>query len=405
MKKSKMFLNRTTRIAALLLALLLLPCIPFAGQAARASSATVPVRALYNVALRNGAGKGFEQVGVMRRGEILRSTREDGDWTIVRYKGLDVYVQSKYIEETTDALLSEGYVRCNTDVRVRNGPSSYARPLGLAEAGELFPLLQESEDWYQIDFFGVPGAVSKIYFDRLQAEQPTQQEANPAPLEAEEQAPQQGGSAAETPPATDATLVPAQSGQYAEAVELVYVYSNPSEDSSQLGKLYEGSIVPKLGTIGGWIQIEYNKRIGYVPAKYMRDSAYSPDQAVSDATAEAAAKKLIELMNENRRQAGAEPLAISNELMAYAKIRAQEITVVYSHTRPDGSMCNTLAPDLIFGENIARGTALPTPEAAAKGFMSSEAHRINAMDTRHTLTGAACVTVNGETFWVQLFGK
>jgi uncharacterized protein YkwD len=56
------------------------------------------------------------------------------------------------------------------------------------------------------------------------------------------------------------------------------------------------------------------------------------------------------------------------------------------------------------GENIAKGSGLPTAQSAADGFMNSTGHRENAMRTTFTKTGAACLKVGATTYWVHLFG-
>lgn len=368
-------------------------------------SSTVPMSVLRNAAIRSGPGKGHAIIGIARRGQILRSTVDVGDWSIIRYDGKDAYIYKEYVKELTDQALAEGYVRAKADMDVFNGPSSYAKVLGLAQRDQVFPLRNESNDWYEIEYYGTIGLVSKLYFESLgtgeTAKQPTQSETPSGKNQTSGNVQESGGTAALP---TD-IYVPVEGTQYVEATSFTYVRSGPSEDKSDLGKLYNGSIVVKLGTIGDWVCVEYNHRIGYVPSKHVKDSDYSPDKAVTQDQYAAAAQMLITLMNENRKNNGFAELEVSKVLMDAAKIRVEEITRIYSHTRPDGSMCNSIAPNDIFGENIARGTALPTPEAAAKGFMSSDAHKTNAMDTRHTKTGAACINVNGELFWVQLFGK
>ena len=90
-----------------------------------------------------------------------------------------------------------------------------------------------------------------------------------------------------------------------------------------------------------------------------------------------AAMDLINVINGYRAQNGIAKLTVSAALNADAKIRAKEIVQQFSHTRPDGTLCFTVDPANINGENIAEGggTLLYTGQQAADAFMGSPGHR------------------------------
>lgn len=61
------------------------------------------------------------------------------------------------------------------------------------------------------------------------------------------------------------------------------------------------------------------------------------------------------LLNEIRRENGLNVLTWNDDLGPAALIRAQEATILWSHTRPDGTDWYTVNPDLVYGENLANG--------------------------------------------------
>ncbi len=387
------------RIVVAVLALAV--CMPVCAEGRQSGPVTVEINAVSivvqakaNVYIRSGPGRENSKLGWMKKGDILRSTIADGEWTIVRYKGKEGFVLTKYLDELEKEPAIDEQVRAVAAASVYSGPSKYAGLVGKATVGETFPKLFEKGDWLKIDFHGRAAYVDKVQFEAFAGEVIQPEEGDQGPL---------AGNEAKSANPADTVLGP--EGVYVEATAYIAVRSGPAVTSSELGRLYNGSIVPKLGVNGEWICIEYNNRMAYVEADYMQESAYTPDQAVRMGNYEQAALELIDEMNAYRVKENEQELEISETLMAAAWVRVQELTVSYGHTRPDGSACNSVAPEAIFGENIARGTALPIAASAAKGFISSEAHRINAMDSRHTKTGAACLNVNGMFYWVQLFGK
>jgi uncharacterized protein YkwD len=93
--------------------------------------------------------------------------------------------------------------------------------------------------------------------------------------------------------------------------------------------------------------------------------------------------------------------------------RAAEISLLFSHTRPNGSSCFSLFPKGYFGmgENIAYGTSsLMTPKFTmelwkeTKESYNGQGHRRNMLNSNFTCVGVACFEVDGEKYWVQEFG-
>ena len=105
-----------------------------------------------------------------------------------------------------------------------------------------------------------------------------------------------------------------------------------------------------------------------------------------------------------------EGLEWDEELEDIAKKRAKELSVSYSHTRPNGESCFSLYGDEYGakGENIAAGYA--TPEAVFEAWAEAnddydgQGHRRNMLDEDFDHIGIACFRYNGQKYWVQEFG-
>jgi len=117
------------------------------------------------------------------------------------------------------------------------------------------------------------------------------------------------------------------------------------------------------------------------------------------------ARAMLRLINAERANHGLEPLAWSNSLTESARIRAREITVLFSHTRPDGRPWNTVGAS-INGENIAARQI--TIEIAFRAWMESPSHRENILRPDFRTIGIAGLhnpnTEHGY-YWVQLFRR
>ena len=89
------------------------------------------------------------------------------------------------------------------------------------------------------------------------------------------------------------------------------------------------------------------------------------------------------LVNKERAKVGLNPLKEIDILVKAADVRAKEISVLFSHTRPNGERCFTAfyeagVPDLTWkAENIAFG--FDTPERVVEAWMNSEGHRTNIL--------------------------
>lgn len=119
------------------------------------------------------------------------------------------------------------------------------------------------------------------------------------------------------------------------------------------------------------------------------------------------AEKVLKLVNKERAKAGRKALKLDASLNRAAKVRAKEITEVFSHDRPDGSSCFSIMKEMgisyrAVGENIAAGQ--PTLEVV-HSWMNSEGHRANILSKEFEKLGVGYVKTGGtyKHYWVQLF--
>ena len=113
------------------------------------------------------------------------------------------------------------------------------------------------------------------------------------------------------------------------------------------------------------------------------------------------ASAVLDLVNQQRinQNTGLCALTWSDSLAATAQVRAKEIVVSFSHTRPDGSAWYTAGSQM--AENIAKGQCSSADVMAS--WMASTGHAANIMNSAYTQIGVACYCVDGTYYWVQEF--
>ena len=112
--------------------------------------------------------------------------------------------------------------------------------------------------------------------------------------------------------------------------------------------------------------------------------------------------EVIAKVNEIRVANGLNTLRYDASLEASADVRADELTVRFSHTRPDGSDWYTANPDLMYGENLADG--YNTADAVVNAWMASPEHKSNILKPDFTTVAVSTAVKNGKTYWAQEFG-
>ena len=120
------------------------------------------------------------------------------------------------------------------------------------------------------------------------------------------------------------------------------------------------------------------------------------------ANPEQMAQEVYKLVNAERVKAGYTPLQYHNGLQQAAMVRAKEISIKFSHDRPDGTDSSTAIFEAGVGcasdENIARG--YPSPESVVQGWMNSLGHKAAILRKSSTHIGIGFYENSyGTYFW------
>jgi uncharacterized protein YkwD len=136
------------------------------------------------------------------------------------------------------------------------------------------------------------------------------------------------------------------------------------------------------------------------------ETAAQPSQK-ADATAQRFKAEVLRRINIERQKSKIARLEEMGALGPLADQRAREASVLFKHTRPDGTRCFTIFAENSFkykaaGENLAFG--FKTPEAFVAAWMNSEGHRRNILDPDFKYIGVGrFVTGKGTLYCATLF--
>ena len=117
--------------------------------------------------------------------------------------------------------------------------------------------------------------------------------------------------------------------------------------------------------------------------------------------------EVFRLLNEERQSQGLAPLTLNMDAHAAAEVRAQEASIEWSHTRPNGTSCFTVLAEFgitywTAGENLAAG--YQTGAALHNGWKNSPGHYANMMGANFTSVAIAVyVAPNGYPYATELF--
>lgn len=131
------------------------------------------------------------------------------------------------------------------------------------------------------------------------------------------------------------------------------------------------------------------------------DSADSTDASPGDATANA----VVELVNEERANAGCGPVRPNDALTAAAEKHSKDMAArdYIAHESPDGTTPADRAAregyEAALSENVAAG--YDSPEAVMAGWMDSAGHRANILNCDNTAIGVG----EHRNRWTQMFGS
>lgn len=112
--------------------------------------------------------------------------------------------------------------------------------------------------------------------------------------------------------------------------------------------------------------------------------------------------QVLSLVNEERKKQGLSPVNMDAGLLQSAMKRAEELSLLFSHTRPDGTSCFSVNQDMA-AENIAIGST--NAVEVMKMWMASTEQRENILKKDIHSIGIGCFFVNGSYMWTQLFSE
>ena len=121
------------------------------------------------------------------------------------------------------------------------------------------------------------------------------------------------------------------------------------------------------------------------------------------------AQEELKLVNEERAKVGAAPLKLDTKLQAAAKVRAQEANEFFSHTRPDGRDCTSIADDMdlspfkLFGENLVEASF--TPQNAVEAWLNSPRHKAAMLSPEFTYVGLGVCIAKVEIYTELIHGQ
>ena len=202
--------------------------------------------------------------------------------------------------------------------------------------------------------------------------------------------------------------------------QMIFCYDTGSGISSAWNEYSNKANVGALPTI---VIIDGNNQVIDILSGYQTASTIiniingnSSDDTPGDVTGSAAnvtvdgtenydfANDVLALVNQTRAEKGVAPLKFDESLLETAMQRAAELSLYYSHTRPDGSDCFTASSHAATrrSENIAIG--YNTPDKVMNGWINSPGHYANIMDAEVTSIGIGCfINSEGIYNWVQFF--
>ena len=175
--------------------------------------------------------------------------------------------------------------------------------------------------------------------------------------------------------------------------------TSSESDGSSGGSATVIDITPEGANEGGGFTVD----VRYPEGTPIID-ADTEDEDVPEGINEEYAEEIFKYTNEERENAGLEPLEWNDNLTEAAQIRAEELTVKFSHTRPNGEDGREeWFWDGAHGEII---TTASSPKNAMKLWMDSDAHKNAILDEHFKSVAIGCyVNQYGKLYCVQLLSS
>ena len=135
---------------------------------------------------------------------------------------------------------------------------------------------------------------------------------------------------------------------------------------------------------------------------WLDNEAMALADSVSDTNLRSVALEANNLVNEERAEAGLDPLTWDSNLETVASVRASEISESFSHTRPNGRQWYTVNSKIQGGENLAFG--YDNAEEVVEAWMNSPTHRDNILYDEFEKVAISIYEENGVLYYAQEYG-
>lgn len=374
------------------------------------------VKALAMVNVRTSSSSTSPRCGVMYPGDIAERKSEINGWTEINYNGVSGFVPSSYLTTTNDAP-TLGVSGSDITIIVNpNTPPPSSQP-GENPTPVVTPMITPIPTPVSTPK-ATPTPTPKVITPKPTAvitPKPTQKP-TPTPTIRLTPVPTMRPTPTIKPtptptakPSPVATPVPAykvqewhcdvDTGERISDIITHYVTSGSYlslHASSISGYTHVKTSINGRDTTAAYVKVEGNINICYSHKK--ASIVYS--NGTYDANY---AQEVIALLNKERKNAGLGTLKIDYALTEAAKIRADEATVSFSHTRPDGNPFWTVDASCVYGENLAYGTRL-SPQNAHAGWMASKTHKDNLLKPGYKTIGVAAYKIGNLIYYCELFG-
>ena len=184
---------------------------------------------------------------------------------------------------------------------------------------------------------------------------------------------------------------------------LLLLNEEPMHGFSILKKLYKSDVMDysSIDPTGLYRTLKKMEESGLLTSRIETDGGLQEPEA------ETPAAQVLALVNAQRARAGLGSLSLDPEASKAAGVRAREIQISFSHTRPDGRDFSTALSEAgasfrASGENIAYGQR--SAEQVMDVWMNSAGHRANILNPGYSRIGIGHVKDSrGVDHWVQLF--
>lgn len=198
------------------------------------------------VNVREGPSLSYPLVKQAKKGEKYTILKEKGDWTQIKLaQGQTGWVANWLVTKDRSQTASSGNTSAtaiaNTDqLRVRSGPGTSFRIIGVLNKGQAVTILDQNENWYEISFSNQQGWVNTDYINTQTSAKETKPENN---------------------------------GIVTVTASTLSVRKSADLNAAVIGTITEGQRFTVLQEENNWVKIEYKPgRYGWAAGWYMDQS-------------------------------------------------------------------------------------------------------------------------------------